>query len=276
VGDSFDCVSREGRLSGDIPVESHSVVDNATMTARYEDPVDCVQAAVALAVTTLTPTAPATASNGRNMTSPLVLARRVSPQRCAEHVGQDDRLSPQSRTSATTSHARAMGSQDEVERALTTATSCSTSSMIVSRHATCATLLGERFRKGALLGEGSFGKVFRCLKTFQGDFFAIKELTLLAVSNAEIMKEVSVLSMLDHPNIVRYHGMFQQADTFNIVMEYVSGEWHLGVYNPTLLHILRFLFSPLFCFACRPSQVAHFEMSSTSSGLSMKLSWPLT
>ena len=37
------------------------------------------------------------------------------------------------------------------------------------------------------------------------------------------MNEVQVLSLLDHPNIIRYHDSFIDQDNVNIVMEYADG-----------------------------------------------------
>ncbi len=70
----------------------------------------------------------------------------------------------------------------------------------------------KRFRKGKLLGEGSFGRVFECLEVETGQVRAVKEITLAAktlerarVELRAIKNEISLLRKLNHPNIIKYY-----------------------------------------------------------------------
>ena len=66
-----------------------------------------------------------------------------------------------------------------------------------------------RWRKGELLGAGTFGSVYRVLNEDDGSLMAVKELTFSAGSKAqgdEVRQEVELLRNLSHTNIVRYLG----------------------------------------------------------------------
>ena len=66
-----------------------------------------------------------------------------------------------------------------------------------------------RWRKGELLGAGTFGCVYRVLNEDDGSLMAVKELTFSAGSKAqgdEVRREVELLRNLSHTNIVRYLG----------------------------------------------------------------------
>lgn len=73
------------------------------------------------------------------------------------------------------------------------------------------------------IGQGAFGTVYKALyherevavKIMQFGELSNKELALNAFN--EFQKEVSVMSMLDHPNIVKFHGLC--TEPFAIVME---------------------------------------------------------
>lgn len=67
------------------------------------------------------------------------------------------------------------------------------------------TLCPRKWRKGAVLGQGTFGIVHEGLNLEDGSFFAIK-VSCSADVSPEIQQEVDVLSKLEHPNIVRYLG----------------------------------------------------------------------
>eukprot|EP00250_Pteridium_aquilinum_P019381 c24407_g2_i1 orf=1-1323(-) len=66
-------------------------------------------------------------------------------------------------------------------------------------------LCPRTWRKGAVLGQGSFGIVHEGLNLEDGSFFAVK-VSSTADTSPEIQQEVDVLSKLEHPNIVRYLG----------------------------------------------------------------------
>ncbi|KAJ4831895.1 hypothetical protein Tsubulata_018102 [Turnera subulata] len=109
---------------------------------------------------------------------------------------------------------------------------------------------GSRWKKGRLLGRGTFGDVFLGFNSESGEMCAMKEVTLFSddakskESAQQLGQEIALLSRLQHPNIVQYYGsetvnskqpMFytvssigsfcieQVGDKLYIYLEYVSG-----------------------------------------------------
>lgn len=66
-------------------------------------------------------------------------------------------------------------------------------------------LCPRKWRKGAILGQGTFGIVHEGLNLEDGSFFAVK-VSSTQDTSPEIQQEVDLLSKLEHPNIVRYLG----------------------------------------------------------------------
>lgn len=63
------------------------------------------------------------------------------------------------------------------------------------------------FEQLELIGEGGFGKVYRVRHKLDGNTYAIKK-TVINYADAQdrkMLKEVALLSKLNHPNIVRYY-----------------------------------------------------------------------
>ncbi|KAK9080257.1 hypothetical protein SSX86_001933 [Deinandra increscens subsp. villosa] len=83
--------------------------------------------------------------------------------------------------------------------------------------------------KGRLLGRGSLGGVYFGFNSDSGEMCAMKEVTLfsddakLKESAKQLSQEVSLLSQLRHPNIVRYYGSEMVDNKLYIYLEYVSG-----------------------------------------------------
>ncbi|KAJ8752853.1 hypothetical protein K2173_008588 [Erythroxylum novogranatense] len=88
---------------------------------------------------------------------------------------------------------------------------------------------GSRWKKGRLLGRGTFGHVFVGFNSENGEMCAMKEVTLFSddakskESAKQLMQEISLLSRLRHPNIVQYYGTETVGDKLYIYLEYVSG-----------------------------------------------------
>ncbi|KAI5652825.1 hypothetical protein M9H77_30012 [Catharanthus roseus] len=88
---------------------------------------------------------------------------------------------------------------------------------------------GSRWKKGKLLGRGTFGHVYVGFNSESGEMCAMKEVTLFSddakskESAKQLGQEISVLSRLRHPNIVQYYGSETVGDKLYIYLEYVSG-----------------------------------------------------
>ncbi|KAI5063178.1 hypothetical protein GOP47_0021725 [Adiantum capillus-veneris] len=89
---------------------------------------------------------------------------------------------------------------------------------------------GGRWIKGALLGSGSFGKVYRGHHSETGDMCAIKEVEIVSDDPRsqecakQLAQEIALLSMLRHPNILHYKGSeMVDGESLYIYLELVSG-----------------------------------------------------
>ena len=83
-----------------------------------------------------------------------------------------------------------------------------------------------RWKRGALIGEGTFGKVYKGMNERTGELLAVKQLSLIDGSQEDVeglQKEISVMWHLDHANIVRYLGTARSERYLFIVIEFVSG-----------------------------------------------------
>ncbi|TMW95756.1 hypothetical protein EJD97_008376 [Solanum chilense] len=88
---------------------------------------------------------------------------------------------------------------------------------------------GPRWKKGRLIGRGTFGHVYLGFNSESGEMCAMKEVTLFSddpksrESAQQLGQEISLLSRLRHPNIVQYLGSETVDDKLYIYLEYVSG-----------------------------------------------------
>ncbi|CAN0023595.1 unnamed protein product, partial [Hapterophycus canaliculatus] len=70
--------------------------------------------------------------------------------------------------------------------------------------------LRTEFVEGQKLGKGGFGTVFKCRNRLDGHDYAVKKIRLSSDPQwqpqlAKVLREVKIMSLLDHPNIVRYY-----------------------------------------------------------------------
>lgn len=88
---------------------------------------------------------------------------------------------------------------------------------------------GSRWKKGRLLGRGTFGHVYLGFNSETGEMCAMKEVTLFSddpkskESAKQLGQEIALLSRLRHPNIVQYYGSETVGDRLYIYLEFVSG-----------------------------------------------------
>ena len=92
-------------------------------------------------------------------------------------------------------------------------------------------------KKQKLLGEGSFGKVYKMEE--DGQVFAVKELSAL---EPKAKREQDMLESVKHKHIIKYIRTFTADDRLNIVMEYADrGSLlevvHTAVRDPKMLHL---------------------------------------
>eukprot|EP00250_Pteridium_aquilinum_P018030 c23904_g1_i2 orf=378-2609(-) len=84
------------------------------------------------------------------------------------------------------------------------------------------------WRKGALLGSGTFGHVYNGFHSESGQSCAIKEVLIIPGSEKskesakQLKQEVSLLSQMKHANIVQYYGCEMAEDRLFIYLEFMS------------------------------------------------------
>ncbi|PWA62632.1 rho-associated protein kinase 1/2 [Artemisia annua] len=87
----------------------------------------------------------------------------------------------------------------------------------------------SKWKKGRLLGRGTFGHVYLGFNNESGQMCAIKEVKVVGddQSSKESLKqlnqEITLLSHLSHPNIVQYYGSELGEEALSVYLEYVSG-----------------------------------------------------
>jgi 5'-AMP-activated protein kinase catalytic alpha subunit len=88
-------------------------------------------------------------------------------------------------------------------------------------------ILMGRYELGRLLGQGTFAKVYYARNLKTGESVAIKAMDkekILKVGMIEqIKREISVMRLVRHPNIVRLYEVMASKSKIYIVMEYVKG-----------------------------------------------------
>lgn len=87
----------------------------------------------------------------------------------------------------------------------------------------------SKWKKGRLLGRGTFGHVYLGFNSEGGHMCAIKEVRIVSddqnsrESLKQLNQEINLLSQLSHPNVVRYYGSELAGDTLSVYLEYISG-----------------------------------------------------
>ncbi|KAI3695674.1 hypothetical protein L1987_78673 [Smallanthus sonchifolius] len=87
----------------------------------------------------------------------------------------------------------------------------------------------SKWKKGRLLGRGTFGHVYLGFNSESGQMCAIKEVKVVVNDRSskdslkQLNQEITLLSHLSHPNIVQYYGSELGEETLSVYLEYVSG-----------------------------------------------------
>lgn len=115
---------------------------------------------------------------------------------------------------------------------VTTAAAAVTTAVITTHGTSSSSSLDEKpssplkWIKGDVIGEGTFGKVYKGLNQSTGELLAIKQFYLADGSEEEVddlQKEIAVMWELDHEHIVRYLGTSKTDRFLYIILEYVTG-----------------------------------------------------
>ncbi|CAG8474149.1 6857_t:CDS:2 [Ambispora gerdemannii] len=94
--------------------------------------------------------------------------------------------------------------------------------------ASSSTNISLRWQQGKFLGGGTFGSVYVATNMDSGEVMAVKEIRFqdpssLSTLVKSVKEEMSVMELLNHPNIVSYYGIEVHRDRVYIFMEYCQG-----------------------------------------------------
>ncbi|KAL8034669.1 hypothetical protein ABFX02_12G044000 [Erythranthe guttata] len=93
----------------------------------------------------------------------------------------------------------------------------------------CSFIHSSKWRKGKLLGRGTFGHVYLGFNCENGQMCAIKEVKVVSDDRSskeslkQLNQEITLLSQLSHANIVQYYGSELSEERLSVYLEYVSG-----------------------------------------------------
>ncbi|KAH9307044.1 hypothetical protein KI387_011448 [Taxus chinensis] len=88
---------------------------------------------------------------------------------------------------------------------------------------------------GDEIGKGAYGRVYKGLDLENGDFVAIKQVSLENIPQEDlniIMQEIDLLKNLNHKNIVKYRGSFKTKTHLYIILEYVENGSLASIIKP--------------------------------------------
>ena len=88
-------------------------------------------------------------------------------------------------------------------------------------------ILMDRHELGHLPGQGTFAKVYQARSRKTDEIIAIKAMYKGKILTIEMMeqikREISIMSLVWHPNIVRLYEVMATKSNIYIIMEYVKG-----------------------------------------------------
>ncbi|KAK7264110.1 hypothetical protein RJT34_31714 [Clitoria ternatea] len=95
--------------------------------------------------------------------------------------------------------------------------------------------LDNKYMLGDEIGKGAYGRVYKGLDLENGDFVAIKQVSLEKIAQEDlnvIMQEIDLLKNLNHKNIVKYLGSSKTKSHLHIVLEYVENGSLANIIKP--------------------------------------------
>ncbi|KAB8097336.1 hypothetical protein EE612_026071 [Oryza sativa] len=95
--------------------------------------------------------------------------------------------------------------------------------------------LDNKYMLGDEIGKGAYGRVYKGLDLENGDFVAIKQVSLENIPQEDlniIMQEIDLLKNLNHKNIVKYLGSLKTRSHLHIILEYVENGSLANIIKP--------------------------------------------
>ncbi|CAA6665308.1 unnamed protein product [Spirodela intermedia] len=104
-----------------------------------------------------------------------------------------------------------------------------------SSHFRKSKTLDNKYMLGDEIGKGAYGRVYKGLDLENGDFVAIKQVSLENIPQEDlniIMLEIDLLKNLNHKNIVKYLGSSKTKTHLHIILEYVENGSLANIIKP--------------------------------------------
>jgi hypothetical protein len=187
-------------------------------------PAPALAPAVAAAASAASAAAAVVVGASKASLPPTYPYQRGSPPSAGTGTGCDSSSSSSSSTSTSTTTGNGGGGG---ARALEAHFDLCTDSAGVDSDAFVPLLLRNRYELGEVLGKGGFASVREGLDLKTGTKVAIKILPRSTVKNSHevaIRREVKILAMLDHPNIVRTFDFIEEPEHYYLVLERIHGK----------------------------------------------------
>lgn len=109
------------------------------------------------------------------------------------------------------------------------------SRQMTSSHFHKSKTLDNKYMLGDEIGKGAYGRVYKGLDLENGDFVAIKQVSLENIAQEDlniIMQEIDLLKNLNHKNIVKYLGSLKTKSHLHIILEYVENGSLANIIKP--------------------------------------------
>lgn len=106
---------------------------------------------------------------------------------------------------------------------------------VISAHLNKSKTLDNKYMLGDEIGKGAYGRVYKGLDLENGDFVAIKQVSLENIPQEDlniIMQEIDLLKNLNHKNIVKYLGSLKTKTHLHIILEYVENGSLANIIKP--------------------------------------------
>ena len=121
------------------------------------------------------------------------------------------------------------------------------------------------YSKIAILGSGSFGKVYLVRQNQTGILYAMKQIKKTNLTNFDNLNEISILKNLDHANILKIYEYFHDESYIYIISEHCKGgELYTKLLaerrlkEKTVRKIMRQIFSAV--FYCHSKNIIHRDL----------------
>lgn len=149
-------------------------------------------------------------------TAPLSESKKV--HQVFDLVKAAELLSPDCSTQSTSPSESRLPKHWDSQESLNSEEDCNTSQFEV-----------QEWRRGAMIGQGAYGQVFKALEMHTGTIFAVKQAQVATDDESDrrfiekLSAELLILRELRHPNIVSYFGYEMKDSSLSVFMEYVPG-----------------------------------------------------